>query len=142
MEIVVVRFHKKEKYTIGKMYINGTYFCDTLEDTDRGLTQEMNLDIIDKIKVYGKTAIPTGRYRVELTKSKKFGRVLPLLYNVKGFEGIRIHRGNTNEDTLGCILVGQNKAVGKVINSAMAEQNLMDRLKEVAKNELIYITVI
>ena len=142
MEIVVVRFHKKEKYTIGKMYINGTYFCDTLEDTDRGLTQEMNLDIIDKTKVYGKTAIPTGRYRVELTKSKKFGRVLPLLYNVKGFEGIRIHRGNTNEDTLGCILVGQNKAVGKVINSAMAEQNLMDRLKEVAKNELIYITVI
>ena len=142
MEIVVVRFHKKEKYTIGKMYINGTYFCDTLEDTDRGLTQEMNLDIIDKIKVYGKTAIPTGRYRVELTKSKKFGRVLPLLYNVKGFEGIRIHRGNTNEDTLGCILVGQNKAVGKVINSAMAEQNLMDRLKEVEKNELIYITVI
>lgn len=142
MEIVVVRFHKKEKYTIGKMYINGTYFCDTLEDTDRGLTQEMNLDIIDKIKVYGKTAIPTGRYRVELTKSKKFGRVLPLLYNVKGFEGIRIHRGNTDEDTLGCILVGQNKAVGKVINSAMAEQNLMDRLKEVEKNELIYITVI
>ena len=124
------------------MYINGTYFCETLEDTDRGLTQEMNLDIIDKIKVYGKTAIPTGRYRVELTKSKKFGRVLPLLYNVKGFEGIRIHRGNTNEDTLGCILVGQNKAVGKVINSAMAEQNLMDRLKEVEKNELIYITVI
>ena len=142
MEIVVVRFHKKEKYTIGKMYINGTYFCDTLEDTDRGLTQEMNLDIIDKIKVYGKTAIPTGRYRVELTKSKKFGRVLPLLYNVKGFEGIRIHRGNTDEDTLGCILVGQNKAVGKVINSAMAEQNLMDRIKEVEKNELIYITVI
>ena len=142
MEIVVVRFHKKEKYTIGKMYINGTYFCDTLEDTDRGLTQEMNLDIIDKTKVYGKTAIPTGRYRVELTKSKKFGRVLPLLYNVKGFEGIRIHRGNTDEDTLGCILVGQNKAVGKVINSAMAEQNLMDRLKEVEKNELIYITVI
>ena len=142
MEIVVVRFHKKEKYTIGKMYINGTYFCDTLEDTDRGLTQEMNLDIIDKTKVYGKTAIPTGRYRVELTKSKKFGRVLPLLYNVKGFEGIRIHRGNTDEDTLGCILVGQNKAVGKVINSAMAEKNLMDRLKEVEKNELIYITVI
>ena len=142
MEIVVVRFHKKEKYTIGKMYINGTYFCDTLEDTDRGLTQEMNLDIIDKTKVYGKTAIPTGRYRVDLTKSKKFGRVLPLSYNVKGFEGIRIHRGNTNEDTLGCILVGQNKAVGKVINSAMAEQNLMDRLKEVEKNELIYITVI
>ena len=142
MEIVVVRFHTKEKYTIGKMYINGTYFCDTLEDTDRGLTQEMNLDIIDKIKVYGKTAIPTGRYRVELTKSKKFGRVLPLLYNVKGFEAIRIHRGNTDEDTLGCILVGQNKAVGKVINSAMAEQNLMDRLKEVEKNELIYITVI
>lgn len=142
MEIVVVRFHKKEKYTIGKMYINGTYFCDTLEDTDRGLTQEMNLDIIDKTKVYGKTAIPTGRYRVELTKSKKFGRVLPLLYNVKGFEGIRIHRGNTDEDTLGCILVGQNKVVGKVINSAMAEQNLMDRLKEVEKNELIYITVI
>ena len=142
MEIVGVRFHKKEKYTIGKMYINGTYFCDTLEDTDRGLTQEMNLDIIDKTKVYGKTAIPTGRYRVDLTKSKKFGRVLPLLYNVKGFEGIRIHRGNTNEDTLGCILVGQNKAVGKVINSAMAEQNLMDRLKEVEKNELIYITVI
>lgn len=142
MEIVVVRFHKKEKYTIGKMYINGTYFCDTLEDTDRGLTQEMSLDAIERKKVYGKTAIPTGRYRVELTKSPKFGRILPLLYNVKGFEGIRIHRGNTDEDTLGCILVGQNKAVGKVINSAITEQNLIDKLRDIEQGERIFITII
>lgn len=142
MEIVVVRFHKKEKYTIGKMYINGTYFCDTLEDTDRGLTQEMSLDTIERKKVYSKTAIPTGRYRVELTKSPKFGRILPLLYNVKGFEGIRIHMGNTDEDTLGCILVGQNKAVGKVINSAITEQNLIDKLRDIEQGERIFITII
>ena len=142
MEILVVRYHKKPTYTIGKMYINGMYFCDTLEDTDRGLADSMPLSQIQKQKRYGDTAIPTGRYLVELTASPRFGRVLPILIGVKCFDGIRIHRGNTAEDTLGCILVGENKAVGKVLNSANTEQRLMDALRQTQHGEKIYCTVV
>ena len=142
MEILVVRYHKKPTYTIGKMFLNGMYFCDTLEDTDRGLSDSMPLSQIQKQKRYGDTAIPTGRYLVELTASPRFGRTLPILIGVKGFDGIRIHRGNTSEDTLGCILVGYNKAVGKVINSANTEQRLMDALRQTQYGEKIYITVV
>lgn len=142
MEILVVRYHKKPSYTIGKLFINGVYFSDTLEDTDRGLTDIMPLSQIQKQKRYGDTAIPTGRYLVELTASPRFGRVLPILIGVKGFDGIRIHRGNTAEDTLGCILVGENKAVGKVLNSANTEQRLMDALRQTQHLEKIYCTVV
>ena len=142
MEILVVRYHKKPTYTIGKLFINGTYFCDTLEDVDRGLEDNMPLPQIQKQKKYCDTAIPTGRYIVELTASTRFGRVLPILIGVKGFDGIRIHRGNTSEDTLGCILVGENKAVGKVLNSANTEQRLMDALLQTQHGEKIYCTVV
>lgn len=142
MELLVVRYHKKPTYTIGKMYINGEYFCDTLEDTDRGLSNAMQLSQIQAAKRKGTTAIPTGRYLMELTVSPRFGRTLPILIGVKGFEGIRIHRGNTDADTEGCILVGENKAVGKVLNSANTEQRLMDRLKKINHTEQIYITIV
>ena len=130
MELLVVRYHRKPNYTIGKMFINGEYFCDTLEDTDRGLANTMPLSQIQAEKRKGTTAIPTGRYLMELTVSPRFGRTLPILIGVKGFDGIRIHRGNSHEDTEGCILVGENKAVGKVLNSANTEQQLMDRRKQ------------
>ena len=140
-ELLLVRCHKKPTYTIGKLFINGEYFCDTLEDTDRGLSNAMPLSQIQAAKRKGTTAIPTGRYLMELTVSPRFGRTLPILIGVKCFDGIRIHRGNTHEDTEGCILVGENKAVGKVLNSAKTEERLMDRLKSIKHGENIYITV-
>lgn len=117
MEIVLNRIAKKDSYTIGKLYIDGKYVCDTCEDKDRGLTDNMTVEEIKAKKVYGQTAIPTGTYTVSYTMSNKFKKMMPLINDVKGFEGIRIHSGNTAADSLGCILLGENKAVGKVLNS-------------------------
>ena len=121
MNIILNRIAKKAKYTIGKLYINDQYFCDTLEDTDRGLTQSMTEQQIGSKKVYGETAIPTGTYRIIISYSNKFKKQMPLLLNVPGFAGIRIHSGNTEKDSLGCILVGKNKAVGKVLETNKKE---------------------
>lgn len=138
MEIRIKRLYKKDEYTIGKMYIDGVYFCDTVEDRDHGLTSNMTLDEIKKCKVYGKTAIPTGRYKIELQYSQKFKKILPLLISVLGFLGIYIHSGNTAEDSLGCIIVGENKIKGHVINSRATMERLMAKLR--CKTE-IYITI-
>jgi hypothetical protein len=129
--IKVVRHFKGDTYTIGKMYVNGTYFCDTLEDKDRGLTQETPDEEIKKIKVYGQTAIPVGVYKATLEMSPKFGRILVYLHDIPGFSGILIHRGNTDADTLGCILIGENKVKCKVINSTKYEEALMELLQAV-----------
>ncbi len=117
MEIVIKRIAKKTTYTIGKLYIDGKYFCDTLEDKDRGLRDTMSVDEILSIKVKHETAIPTGTYNIDITYSPKFKKQLPLILNVKGFEGIRVHSGNSDKDSSGCVILGQNKVVGKVINS-------------------------
>ena len=117
MELLLIRRYKNDKYTIGDLYIDGVWFSNTLEDTDRGLTDDMSEEQIKKIKVYSRTAIPIGRYKIGVTYSPKFKRYLPILLNVKGFSGIRIHSGNSAEDTLGCLLVGFNKVKGQVINS-------------------------
>lgn len=109
IQIKVERYAFLSTYTIGRMLINGKYFCDTLEDQVRDLTSEK--------KVYSKTAIPAGKYEVRVTWSPKFKRNLPLLLGVPYFSGIRIHRGNKANDTSGCILVGENKVKGMVINS-------------------------
>lgn len=142
MKIEVKRVAKKSTYTIGKMYIDGKYFCDTLEDTDRGLKQSDAVNSIIKVKIPSKTAIPTGTYEVIVNKSPKFGRMLPRLLNVPGFDGILIHRGNSDKDTAGCILVGENKAVGKVLNSTTYELKLVELLTK-AQNikEKISITI-
>ena len=129
MLINIKRIAKKDNYTIGKMYIDNEWFCDTLEDTDRGLSNDMSDDDVKKIKVYGKTAIPIGTYKVVLTYSPKFKRILPLIENVIGFSGIRIHSGNTANDTDGCVLVGLNTIVGKVTNSKATMIRLMDKIK-------------
>ena len=117
MKIQLIRKHRKTDYTIGQLFINNQYFSDTLEDTDRGLKDTMSLEEIRRIKVFGSTCIPYGTYKVTITYSPKFKKNLPLINNVKGFEGIRIHSGNTNYDTQGCVLLGFNKVKGKVINS-------------------------
>ena len=141
MNIILNRIAKKAKYTIGKLYINDKYFCDTLEDTDRGLTQSMTEQQIGSKKVYGETAIPTGTYRIIISYSNKFKKQMPLLLNIPGFAGIRIHSGNTEKDSLGCILVGKNKAVGKVLESRDTYNKLFSILQEANKKETIKITI-
>lgn len=135
MEIRINRIARKERYTIGNMYVDDTYFCDTLEDADRGLSDTMEIDEILENKLKGITAIPTGKYDVILSFSPRFKRVLPLLLNVKGFEGIRIHPGNTAEDTEGCLLVGENKEKGKVLNSRATFEKLMSILLSCEKRK-------
>jgi hypothetical protein len=118
-----------ESYTIGSLSIDGKKFCDTLEDKVRDLNKNGVFDGDEK-KVYAETAIPYGTYDIVVDYSPKFKRELPRLQNVKHFEGILIHRGNTAEDSAGCILVGENKVKGKVINSTPYEKELVRILKE------------
>ena len=117
MRITLIRIANRPTYCIGKLYIDGVYFCDVIEDTDRGLKDEMTEEEIKKLKVKGETAIPTGIYPVYITYSPKYKKQMPLIDNVKGYSGIRIHSGNTAKDTEGCLIVGKNKEVGKVLES-------------------------
>jgi hypothetical protein len=128
MELRLQRRFLGKDYTIGSLYVDGEYFCDTLEDTDRGLTQDMPLEEIRRIKIPHETAIPTGVYRVIVNMSPAKKRMLPRLLDVPGFSGILIHRGNTKSDSSGCILVGENKVKGKVINSTQYEKKLVEML--------------
>lgn len=128
MEITVKRIARKKGYTIGRMYIAGQYVCDTLEDEDRGLSSVMPVrDILIK-KIPGQTAIPTGTYNITMrVGSPKFGSkafyrkvcggCLPRLIDVPGYSGVLIHCGNSAADTDGCILVGENREVGRVLKS-------------------------
>lgn len=130
MELRIERKWKKPDYTIGRLYINGEYVCNTLEDTDRGLYQGMSQADVLKVKVKGATAIPRGTYNVIYTYSPKYKRNMPLVENVTGFCGIRIHSGNTAKDTEGCILCGENKQVGMVLNSRVWTEKVTERMKE------------
>lgn len=154
MKLLVKRTYKGPKYTIGKLYVDSQYFCDTIEDVDRGLKQGMPLNDILRIKVKSKTCIPYGTYVVTInvvsgkysnyTKypfAKEVGARMPRILNVPGFEGILIHPGTTEEDTDGCLIVGQNKIKGKVINSQATWRNLYKLLEKASKRrELITIT--
>ena len=134
MKLHLQRRYKGESYTIGSLYINSTYFCDTLEDRVRNIPAEG--------KVWGQTAIPAGEYKIILNYSPKFKRHLPRLLDVPYFEGILIHRGNTAEDSAGCILVGENKVKGKVINSTKYEIELVRLISDVrARGESITIII-
>lgn len=141
MEIKLKRIAKKSSYTIGKLYIDNVYFCDTLEDCDRGLIQSMPLKDLQRIKVKDRTAIPTGTYKVLWTYSPRFKKMMPLIDNVPGFSGIRIHSGNTDSDTSGCILCGENKEVGKVINSKTTINKLYPIVKAACAKETVTITI-
>lgn len=124
MKLKLVRIANRPTYCIGKLYLDGVYFCDTIEDTDRGLDDSMSVREIMSKKVKGQTAIPTGTYTIEITYSPKYKRMMPLLLGVKGYSGIRIHSGNTSKDTEGCLLVGKNTKVGMVTDSRNTYQKL------------------
>lgn len=122
MNLFLQRIAETPEYTIGRLYIDGKVFCNTLEDPVR------------EEKIADKTAIPAGVYEVVVNHSPKFKRDLPLLLDVPNFTGIRIHRGNTAKDTSGCILVGINRKKGKVLDSTKYEIELTNRLKEAQNN--------
>lgn len=150
MRILIDRKYKKELYTISNLYIDGKYFCNTIEDTDRGLTQSTPLEEIRKKKVSSKTAIPSGIYKVTLdvvspkySKNSYYKAVcnskLPRLLNVPGFDGILIHCGNTEKDSAGCLIVGENKVKGQVINSRSTFEKLYKELLKDKNNITIEI---
>ena len=142
MNIQLKRIAKKETYTIGKLYIDGVYFCDTIEDKDRGLNQAMSINDIKKKKVYGETAIPTGTYKLVINYSNRFKKNMAHILNVPGYEGIRIHTGNSAKDSLGCIIVGKNKIVGRVIKSRDTYNQLFPILQKAFKEGEIKITIL
>ena len=136
LNVYIWRKYCLQKYTVGKLYINGKYVCDTMEDRDRGLLMSMPSSEIASKKVYGETAIPLGTYKLILNYSPKFASrpwakryngCTPLLVNVPQYTGVRIHPLNTAEDSLGCIGPGENKVKGKVINSTQWYYTLMDK---------------
>lgn len=152
INLLIVRKYRKPEYTIGNLYINGDFFCNTLEDTDRNLYQGMDEEWIISKKVYGETAIPYGRYRVTLgQQSEKFKNksaykfckgFLPRLLKVPCWDGVLIHIGNYPKDTLGCILVGENKIKGGVVNSTKWFKQLYEILKAAdERGEEIWITI-
>ena len=149
MELLLKRIARRDTYTIGHLYIDGERFCDTCEDCDRGLRQDLPLSVNQAKKRRGITAIPVGRYRVTLgvlskkySKKKQYdftGGYLPRLVNVPAFEGILIHIGNTAADSEGCILVGRNTKVGMVLESTKTFKALYEVLRKATSP--IYITV-
>ena len=141
MEITSKRIVRTENSTISEVKINGVFQCFVLEDKDRGLSNGMPLAEIQQIKIHGKTAIPTGRYRVTISFSNRFKKYLPELHEVKGFAGIRIHAGNTSSDTEGCLITGLSHKTDFVFNSKTAFDALMKKLQAVEKKEMIFITV-
>ena len=156
MELKVIRKWKKNEYTIGNLYVDGVWVSNTLEDAVRDLNRNGQFDNGER-KIPGKTAIPYGRYEITMkvkspkysnfskySWAKKYDGYLPRLLNVPHFEGVLIHPGNTAADTEACVLVGENKVVGKVINSVNTFRRLMDDYLVPAKkrNEKIVITII
>lgn len=141
MELVVDRKWKKQSYTISNLTIDGKWFCNVLEDVDRGLDSSMSISKIKELKKHSTTAIPRGTYEITLNvispkyyTSTFYRQVcngkLPRLLNVKGFDGVLIHAGNTDKDSAGCLLVGVNKVKGQVINSRETFKELYKLLKD------------
>ena len=154
MKLRLERRWKKATYTIGVLFVDGIRYFETLEDKDRGLFRETPISVIMARKVYGETAIPAGTYSVDMdTVSPKYGAVewyrrncnggrLPRLKDVRGFEGVLIHPGNTALDTLGCVLVGRNTLVGRLTSSRDTFARLYARLLEAhRRGEPITVTL-
>lgn len=152
MDLLLKRIALRDTYTIGKLYINGAYFCDTCEDKVRDINRDGDLNDFGEGKIYGRTAIPYGCYEVTLKiQSPKYSKrmsyswckgFLPRLLNVPHFEGILIHAGNKADHSAGCLLVGENKVKGQVINSMITLRKLYSVLEDASdKGEKILITI-
>jgi hypothetical protein len=153
MELTLERRYKKPTYTIGILFVNGKRFSETVEDKDRSLSADMPVEVIKHGKVYGLTAIPTGRYKIDMNTvspkfrnkswAKKYGGIVPRLLNVPCWSGVLIHPLNYASESEGCVGVGENKVKGGVIKSVEYFCKLMDEHLLPAKNrgEQIWITV-
>lgn len=152
MILTLYRKYRLPNYSIGKLYVDGKYMCDTLEDKDRDLYQGMSKELIQQKKVYGSTAIPYGKYKITMnvqspkySKRKQYQKCngyLPRLIDVPCWEGVLIHIGNFPEDTLGCILVGYNTIKGAVTNSTTAFWQLYELLDKANKRgEEIWLVI-
>jgi len=126
MKLLLKRLHRTDVSTIGELYVDGVFECYTLEDIERD------------VKIKSETAIPKGSYKVMITMSNRFKRHMPLLLNVPNFEGVRIHAGNTNHDTEGCILVGMTRSKDFIGKSRKAYDKLFKKMQN-AKNITIEI---
>ena len=140
MKLTLKRIALRSTYTIGRLYVDGNYFCDTLEDTVRDLNKNGKFDNGEK-KVYAKTAIPYGTYEIKWTYSPRFKKYTPQLMNVPSFSGIRIHAGNSSTDTEGCLLLGQNKKVGMVLNSRATINKFYPIIKEACSKGKVTIEI-
>lgn len=142
MELLLERKYPKNNYTIGNLFINGKFYCNIIEDTVRDFNKNGTFDC-GELKISGHTAIPYGKYEIQVTYSPKFKRKLPLLLNVKHFEGIRIHRGNTEKDSSGCLIPGENTKRGMVLNSTKYELELTNLIESAnKKGEKVIIEII
>ena len=140
MKLALKRIALRPTYTIGKLYIDDVYFCDTIEDTVRDINKNGKFDNREK-KIHSKTAIPYGIYEIKWTYSPRFKKYTPQLMNVPSFEGIRIHAGNTSADTEGCLILGENKQVGKVLNSRATINKFYPIIKEACSNGKVTIEI-
>lgn len=140
MKLTLKRIALRPNYTIGKLYIDDAYFCDTLEDTVRDTNKSGKFDNGEQ-KIKGKTAIPYGTYEIKWTYSPRFKKYTPQLMNVPSFEGIRVHAGNTSADTEGCLILGENKQVGKVLNSRATINKFYPIIKEACSNGKVTIEI-
>jgi len=142
MELYLKREVFTDTSTIGSLSIDGQFECYILEDKDRGLKDTMPLVEIVAHKIYGKTAIPYGRYEVDWTLSQRFKIMMPILLNVKGYDGIRIHKGNTEIDSLGCLLCGRKRANNMISESTFATNQLYTKIQTAkSRGQKIFITI-
>lgn len=138
MKLTLKRIVLKPTYTIGKLYIDDNYFCDTLEDTVRDINKDGEFDNGEK-KIKGKTAIPYGMYEITTSVvsprfkdrvwAKPYGGKIPRLINVPSFDGVLMHPGSSAADTSGCLLVGKNTIVGRLTDSQKTFHALMQKIK-------------
>ena len=143
MELQLKREIFTDESTIGTLTIDGKFECYILEDKDRGINNTLTLEQIMRVKVYGKTAIPYGRYEIDWTMSARFKVMMPILLNVVGWSGIRIHKGNTEIDSLGCLLCGTRKLSNRITESTSATNKLYAKIESAKKQgQRIYITIV
>ena len=143
MELQLKREIFTDISTIGTLTIDGKFECYILEDKDRGINNTLTLEQIMRVKVYGKTAIPYGRYEIDWTMSARFKKMMPILLNVIGWSGIRIHAGNSEIDSLGCLLCGTRKLSNRITESTIATNKLYAKIEAAKKQgQRIYITII